>query len=272
MVGIEKSIPKRDMKKADIEYREKIARDGAFIQKVRDALTPLTKDVTVIENGQVKEVQVTRLGLGPIDTPFGKFYEFEFEVGDRWKEYNVLVKAGLDDKFNPQFEDGKILVRMDSACKTGQLFHDKTCDCKLQLLKAMHEIEKNGSGMIVHMPKQDGRGMGLSFKLGTLMLQDELGYNTVEAAAALKSMEFIEPEALDPRTYGGVIAILRFFGIDSGFDINVATNNPKKIQAFQENGYDVGRTPVIIPPNEYTKRHLDAKEETFHHDLRRDND
>jgi GTP cyclohydrolase II len=116
----------------------------------------------------------------------------------------------------------------------------------------MREIEKNGSGMIVHMPKQDGRGMGLSFKLGTLMLQDELGYDTIEAAAALKGMKFIEPEALDPRTYGGVIAILRFFDLDSRFGINIATNNPKKIRAFAENGYSVERTPVIIPPNEYT--------------------
>ena len=265
MVEIEKSIQKKDM-----GYGEKIVRDEALIQKVRDVLMPLVKDITVIENGQVKEVKVTRLGLGPIDTPFGKFYEFEFEVGDRWGEYNVLVKAGLDDKFSPKFEDSKILVRMDSACKTGQLFHDKTCDCKLQLLKAMREIEKNGSGMIVHMPKQDGRGMGLSFKLGTLMLQDELGYNTVEAAAALKGMEFIEPEALDPRTYGGVIAILRFLGLDSRFGINVATNNPKKIRAFEENGYSVERTPVIIPPNEYTRPHLIAKEEEFGHMLRED--
>ena len=264
MVEIEKSIPKKD-----VGYGEKIARDEAFIRKVRDALMPVVKYVTVIENGQMKEVKVTRLGLGPIDTPFGKFYEFEFEVGDRWGEYNVLVKAGLDDKFSPQFEDSKILVRMDSACKTGQLFHDKTCDCKLQLLKAMREIEKNGSGMIVHMPKQDGRGMGLSFKLGTLMLQDELGYDTIEAAAALKGMKFIEPEALDPRTYGGVIAILRFFDLDSRFGINIATNNPKKIRAFAENGYSVERTPITIPPNEYTIRNFIAKEEYLGHDMMR---
>ena len=68
------------------------------------------------------------------------------------------------------------------------------------------------------------------------------------------------------RTYGGVIGILKFFGIPTTMKINLATNNVNKARVFDENGYSVeGYTPVVIPPTEHTSHHLYAKQEHLGH-------
>ena len=59
--------------------------------------------------------------------------------------------------------------------------------------------------MIINVPAQDGRGMGISFKLATLWLQDTLGVDTVESASMIAPGGVI-----DIRTYSGIIGILKF--------------------------------------------------------------
>ena len=110
--------------------------------------------------------------------------------------------------------------------------------------------------MIISIPIQDGRGMGLTFKLATLWAQDVLKLNTVESAALLAPGGVI-----DIRTYSGVICILKFFGISVACTINLATNNPKKAEIFSENGYSITKyVPIVIKPNHYTEKHLLAKQ------------
>ena len=90
-------------------------------------------------------------------------------------------------------------------------------------------------------------GMGLTFKLATLWIQDVLGVNTVESASLLAP-----GGAIDIRTYSGVICILKFFDIPTTCRINLATNNPKKAEVFAENGYTVADyTSIVIEPNDH---------------------
>jgi len=176
------------------------------------------------------------------------------------------VKSTLDNgRFHPVFQDPtKLVIRTDSGCETGQMFGDLTCECGEQLLLAMEAIRETGEGMIINIPRQDGRGMGLPFKLGTLWLQEALGVHTVESASMLAPRGVI-----DTRTYSGVVAILRFFGIPESCEINLATNNPKKAEVFRENGYRLNDEfmPVIAEPTEYTRAHLDAKRKFLGHHL-----
>lgn len=232
------------------------------VELARRSLVPRTRSFIVHEQGRQYKMQVTRDGVGPLTTAVGDFHLFTFSIDDEWQKYSVLVMATLDDNFNPVFKRPEALVlRIDSGCETGQLFGDRTCECREQLHLCMRQIFEVGEGMVINIPRQDGRGLGLPFKLATLRIQADLGVHTVEASALL------DPDgSRDTRTYAGVIAILNYLNIPKMTQIHLASNNPKKSLVFSENGYTVADlTPVIIAPTEFTRHHLQAKQKEFGH-------
>lgn len=234
-----------------------------FLNLLKRSMEPFSKRIKVIENGITRYYAVEHRGIGLLKTEHGKFWQYNFAIDDQWEKYSVIVKAELDKKFLvPVFKNkDQLVLRTDSGCETGQVFGDLTCECHEQLHLALKTIEDAGEGMIINIPRQDGRGMGLTFKLATLWLQDVLGVNTVESASLLAPGGVI-----DIRTYSGVICIMKFFGISETCRINLATNNPKKAEVFAENRYTVtDYTPIVIKSNEHTKAHLHAKQEHLGH-------
>lgn len=233
------------------------------IEKVKNGMKPKAKRISVIEGKELRWYSVERRGAGILNTKYGKFWEFEFTIDDNWEIYSVIIKSDLDKKtLLPRLKNkDNLVLRIDSGCKTGQVFGDLTCECREQLALVMKTIAQKGEGIIINIPKQDGRGMGISFKLATLWLQDELDVNTVEAAYILAPNGVI-----DIRTYSGVICILKFLKIPKSCVINLASNNPLKAPILGENGFKIGKfTPIVIKPNKYTERHLKAKQEQLGH-------
>lgn len=233
------------------------------IETIKKGMEPESKRIPVTENGEKRYYEVVRKGIGPLNTKYGKFWEFEFTIDDNWETYSAIVKSDIDtDTLMPIFHDqNNITIRIDSGCKTGQTFGDLTCECDDQLQLALKTVAEKGEGMVINIPKQDGRGMGISFKLATLWLQDELGVDTVESASMLAPGGVI-----DVRTYSGVVGILKYFEIPTSTVINLASNNPKKSLIFEENGYTLGDyVPVVIQPTEQTERHLRAKQDHLGH-------
>jgi len=246
-------------KKANLSENEV----SLFLELIKRSMQPSAKRISVFEDGVTRYFQVERRGLGILNTRYGKFWEYSFAIDDQWQTYSVIVKAGLDESsLTPAFADKtQLILRTDSGCETGQLFGDLTCECGEQLHLALKTIEEAGEGMVISIPRQDGRGLGLTFKLATLWIQDVLGLHTVETAALLAPGGVI-----DVRTYSGVICILKFFEISESCMINLATNNPKKAEVFSENGYTVTNyTPIIVAPNEHTELHLRAKQDHLGH-------
>lgn len=232
------------------------------VEIARRAIVPRSERILVSENGVQVPVKVTREGVGPLNTRFGEFNHFSFSADDKWGKYSVLVMAELGPDFHPRFTNQEnLFLRIDSGCETGQLFGDRTCECLDQLELCLKKISEKGEGMVVHVPRQDGRGLGLPFKLATLRLQAELGVDTVEASALL------DPDgSRDVRTYAGVIAVLKYLGVPTETTIQLASNNPKKKLVFNENGYKVSELePMVVAPNEFTVRHLRAKQKEFGH-------
>lgn len=233
------------------------------LDMVERGMKPCSERMLIAEDGVNRYFTIERKGVGKLKTPYGNFWQYVFSIDDQWNDYLVIVKADIDTQsLNPVFKNKQsIIIRTDSGCETSQIFNDLTCECKEQLNLAMETIAKEGEGIIVHIPKQDGRGMGLPFKLATLWLQEDLQVNTVESAS------IIAPGGLiDVRTYSGVICILKFFKIPISCQISLATNNPKKAGVFAENGYTVkDYIPVRIEPTKNTKHHLLAKQEHLGH-------
>lgn len=239
------------------------------------SVKPQKKVINVIDDEGEKDLFVTRVGWGPIHTKYGGFDQYEFSVDDTWGKYNIISKSAAHDQYgNPMFRENKpLLVRIDSGCETGQRFHDNTCECSEQLEKAMELISNVGEGIIINIPEQDGRGQGLTFKLATLGIQ-QYGLDTVQAAKFLhqylEGMEISKEEEdvtkyIDRRTYAGAVAILKFFNVTIKTEINIATNNPLKVNAFKTNGYRTSNQPVVIPPTQQTKMHLEAKKKHLKH-------
>lgn len=232
------------------------------IELARRSMVQKRKHLTVVEAGERQTLTIVREGVGPIENDYGEFALYAFRVDDRWDKYSALVRAAaIDDEFAPIFStDAGVFLRIDSGCETGQLFHDRTCECQQQLLLAMRQLTERGEGLIIHVPRQDGRGMGLPFKLATLRLQSELDLDTVQASALL------EPnESRDTRTYSGAIAVLMFLGVVPPQRVLLATNNPKKASVFTENGYELDYSPIVVEPTVHTRRHLEAKQQHLGH-------
>lgn len=250
---------------ADICEKSKMPAEevSAFLELLKRSMEPFSKRISVNGDGVNRYYAVERRGIGVLKTEHGKFWQYNFAIDDQWEKYSVIVKAELDKNLLvPVFKNkDQLVLRTDSGCETGQVFGDLTCECHDQLHLALKIIEEVGEGMLINIPRQDGRGMGLTFKLATLWIQDVLGVNTVESASLLAPGGVI-----DIRTYSGVICILKFFGIPTTCQINLATNNPKKAEVFAENGYTVAdHLPVVIEPNEHTEAHLQAKQDHFGH-------
>jgi 3,4-dihydroxy 2-butanone 4-phosphate synthase/GTP cyclohydrolase II len=150
------------------------------------------------------------------------------------------------------------LVRLHSACFTGDLLASLRCDCGDQLRIAMEMIGQEGAGVLVYLP-QEGRGIGLVEKIKAYCLQDE-GLDTVEANLALGHQA-------DSRDYGVGIQILKDLGLSK---IRLLTNNPKKTDAFIYGGFDlevVDQVPIVGPIHEHNARYIAAKRDKMGHKL-----
>jgi GTP cyclohydrolase II len=149
------------------------------------------------------------------------------------------------------------LVRVHSGCVTGDIFHSLRCDCYPQLQAAMDRILTAPVGILVYLPYQEGRGIGLVNKIRAYALQDQ-GYDTVDANVAIGA-------PIEARDYDLAAHIL----FDLGYpEIKLLTNNPAKVEALRTEGVDVmEQLPLIVSPSPYNTRYLKTKKERMAHKL-----
>ncbi len=184
----------------------------------------------------------TRYGLGRI-----------IAYGVRYEEQQPIAIVLGEPATRPE-----PLVRLHSACFTGDLLASLRCDCGDQLQLALQMIGQEGAGVLVYLP-QEGRGIGLVEKIKAYGLQDQ-GMDTVEANLALGHQ-------VDSRDYGVGIQILKDLGLSK---VRLLTNNPKKTDAFIYGGFDlevVDQVPIVGPIHEHNARYIAAKRDKLGHKL-----
>lgn len=149
------------------------------------------------------------------------------------------------------------VVRLHSGCVTGDVFHSLRCDCHAQLKAALGRITSEPLGVLIYLPYQEGRGIGLFRKIKAYALQDQ-GLDTVDA-----NLEQGQP--IDARDYAFAGEILKDLGLSR---VRLMTNNPDKIEALSAAGIEVvERIPVIIHPSAHNKAYLETKRKRLSHEL-----
>ena len=179
----------------------------------------------------------------------------------------VLVHRGEQAKGEARGDNGRDngrdgrmgapVVRVHSGCVTGDIFHSLRCDCYPQLQAAMQQITASSPGVLIYLPYQEGRGIGLVNKIRAYALQDQ-GYDTVDANVAIGA-------PIEARDYDLAAHIL----FDLGYpEIKLLTNNPAKVEALRQEGVDViEQLPLIVKPSPYNVRYLATKKERMAHKL-----
>jgi 3,4-dihydroxy 2-butanone 4-phosphate synthase/GTP cyclohydrolase II len=201
----------------------------------------------IIEYRRTYETHVRCAVETRLPTPYGEFRlkAYENEIDDLT---HLAILMG-----EPEGKDD-VLVRVHSACLTGDALHSLRCDCGAQLEAAMRAVAEEGEGVIVYM-QQEGRGIGLLNKMKAYHLQDE-GLDTVEANQRLGL-------APDLRDYGIGAQILKELGLRR---IRFMTNNLTKVVGLQGFGLEiVERVPIEIEPNGHNERYLYTKREKLNH-------
>ena len=181
-----------------------------------------------------------------LPTEWATFELHAFKEVSSGKEH-LAMTLGQVDASEP------VLARIHSECMTGDTLFSLRCDCGPQLKSAFEKIAKEGRGILLYL-RQEGRGIGLVNKIKAYQLQEK-GADTVQANRLLGFKD-------DQRNYDVCKGMLEHFQIRS---LKLLTNNPDKIIAIEELGFEVLRTEHHVGMNPFNANYLETKEVKMGH-------
>ena len=191
---------------------------------------------------------IVRGGESVLPTDYGDFRAITYRDMQNNDDHLVLCMGELSGE--------PPLVRLHSACLTGDVLGSHRCDCGEQLRLALQRISEEQRGVLIYL-KQEGRDIGLTNKIRAYALQDQ-GHDTVDANIRLGF-------PADDRTYNQSAAILRDLGITH---LRLMTNNPHKVEALENFDLDVvERVPHEIRPQADNIKYLRTKAQRLGHRL-----
>jgi GTP cyclohydrolase II len=147
------------------------------------------------------------------------------------------------------------LVRIHSACFTGDVLGSAKCDCGPQLSAAIDAIVRSGDGVLVYLLRQEGRGIGLANKIRAYALQ-AAGHDTISANVALGL-------PVEGRDFSVAATCLKQLGVGR---VRLMTNNPLKVAAMAEHGIEVvDRVPLCGFLTTHNRQYLETKDRSMGH-------
>ncbi len=214
---------------------------------VVDAETELAPDWTVLDVEQTAAllkapVQHARIVSGRVPIEVSRAGQVHIFRPDDGGEDHAVCEVGRPPRAEP------VLVRLHSACFTGDVLGSRKCDCGPQLHAALEQMGAEGAGILLYL-SQEGRGIGLANKLRAYSLQDQ-GFDTVEANHRLG----FEDDERDFRTGADLLKKLGFTRI------RLLTNNPAKVAMMEAHGIEVvERVPLSVGRRPENADYLDVK-------------
>jgi GTP cyclohydrolase II len=170
-----------------------------------------------------------------------------FRGGDGFRDQIAVIVSNPSPRL-------PVLVRIHSACLTGDLFGSLKCDCGDQLRGTVRAMSEQGGGIVLYLD-QEGRGNGIANKIRAYGLQAE-GFDTYDADELLGFGQ-------DQRRFDYAATMLEQLGFTS---VRLMTNNPQKINALREAGLEVVSTHrVFARPTPHNVKYLAAKRDKAGH-------
>jgi GTP cyclohydrolase II len=183
-------------------------------------------------------VDCPQIAQTPLTTKYGDFALYVFSWSENEQD-NVLALVHTPGDAP--------LVRIQSACYTGEIFASLDCDCHWQLEASLKAIQQNG-GVFIYMLR-DGRGAGLLAKVRGMALSHAKHIDTADAYLELGI-------PVDPRHYEHAAHVLKHFSVTK---LRLMTNNPRKVAGLEREGFIVERVPLESEPTNFNRAYLRAK-------------
>jgi len=221
---------------------------AAVVSKVDNGKNYATlHNLTYLQTEQVAEMAIGSRGIADaisakVPTARAENTHFHIFRPNISGEEHYAIEIGKIVRHQPT------LVRIHSACFTGDTLGSLKCDCGPQLHAATKMINDQGGGLLIYL-NQEGRGIGLANKIKAYALQDQ-GFDTVEANHRLGFED-------DERNFQLGAAILTEMRIAN---IKLITNNPSKVATMSKYNITVSeRIPLKVGQNETNLKYLQTK-------------
>ncbi|MEI8127617.1 MAG: bifunctional 3,4-dihydroxy-2-butanone-4-phosphate synthase/GTP cyclohydrolase II [Actinomycetota bacterium] len=209
---------------------------------------PIVTIADLIRYRRRHEKLVKRVAESSLPTEHGDFQVMVYENVLDGQQHLAMV-------FGTITPDAATLVRVHSECLTGDVMGSLRCDCGPQLSAALAKVAAEGSGVVVYLRGQEGRGIGLGHKIRAYALQEE-GLDTVDA-----NLEQGLP--IDSREYGIGAQILVDLGVQT---MRIMTNNPAKYGGLDGFGLNIiERVGIEAIPTLHNINYLRTKRERMGH-------
>jgi 3,4-dihydroxy 2-butanone 4-phosphate synthase/GTP cyclohydrolase II len=165
-------------------------------------------------------------------------------------EHALIYSPSLESiKNNP-------IVRINSACWTGDIFLDNRCDCNFQLQDALQDISNNG-GLVIYHVHHEGRANGLVHKLHSYALMDGKQLDTFTAMEQACGSK-------DARTFASSVAVLKHLGIT---ELRLISNSVQKAEALKRGGIRVNEEIRTVSKDPLHEPLLRAKRDMMGHKI-----
>ncbi len=183
----------------------------------------------LIEHRMQTERLVRRIATAKLPTEYGEFQVIAYQSVIDEATHVALVRGEIGDG------EG-IIVRVQTRCLTGDVFHSDRCRCGRQLRAGLARVAQEPSGVLVYL-NQDSQGLTLANQIRAYELQDQ-GIDTLEANAGIGV-------GLDQRDYGIGAQILGDLGVRT---MRILTNNPRKFVGLEGYGLSIVESVAFDVP------------------------
>jgi 3,4-dihydroxy 2-butanone 4-phosphate synthase/GTP cyclohydrolase II len=160
------------------------------------------------------EKLVRRVGTTQLQTRWGEFDVVAFESVLDGERHVAFVRGDLAAVEQP-------LVRVHSECLIGDVFGSGFCQCHATLDAAMRRIAQEGTGALVYLRGNEGRGLGVAHTLD---------------GAGVVDPSIDEAPPGDSRKYGVGAQILTDLGVSR---MRLMTNNPARYGGLEGFGLEI---------------------------------